>query len=77
MPWIYNDAKRLAGVVTITLKNAQDSETFQFQVFYYGQGDPANDPVFTAEVQRRITEQIAGKEHERGLRRDETNRFRP
>jgi hypothetical protein len=77
MAWVYRDAKRLAGVVTVRLDNAQDAESFTFPVFYYGQGDPATDPAFTTHVQTRIAEQIAGKEQERVARLDETNRFRP
>lgn len=77
MPWIYRDAKRTGGLVTVRLDNAADAESEVFTVMYYGSGNPATDPAFTAQVQTAIRDRIAGNEQTRATRSDETNRFRP
>lgn len=77
MAWVYRDAKRLGAEVKVRLENAADSEVDVFTVLYYGTGNPATDPAFTAQVQTAIAAALASNEQTRLTRLDETNRFRP
>lgn len=77
MPWDYDDAWIDGGIVHIILKNAQDNERDEFNVSYYGQGDPLTDPAFTVEVQDRVADRIRGKEGIRTRRINQKQRFRP
>jgi hypothetical protein len=74
MAWLYTQALRIGGDVTITLVNATDQEKEAYHILQHG-GE--SDADFTARVQAQIAGKLRVLEGIRQQRADETNRFRP